>query len=40
MLAYKDDMVVGMTKLATTQTKSAPLNAFLGGSLKGLHKAM
>ena len=28
-----------MTKLATTQTKSAPLNAFLGGSLKRVHNA-
>jgi hypothetical protein len=31
--------MVGMTKLATPQTKSASLNAHLGGFLNGLHKA-
>ena len=30
---------VGMTRLATTQTKSASLNAHLASSLNGLHKA-
>ena len=29
----------GMTKLATSQTLSASLNAHLGGPLNGLHKA-
>ena len=30
---------VGMTRLATTQAEPASLNAHLGGSLNGLHKA-